>query len=80
MLLSCRDEAMALHSSVTKLNRWTRTEVLSRTPFLVLAPIIASNMIMNRVDRTDQFRGINIAQLSTIRKEIHDNVAEKKVP
>jgi hypothetical protein len=41
---------------LSKISRWTGTEVLHRTDFFVAAPIVAYNMFMNGVDRMDQYR------------------------
>jgi hypothetical protein len=56
------EEAIKLCRGVAKLHRWTGTEVLNRSSFLVPAPIIAYNMFMNGVDRMDQLRSTNITQ------------------
>jgi hypothetical protein len=51
---------------LSKLSRWTGTEVLNHTAFMVPAPIFAYNNFMNGVDWMDQYR----ATLAMQRKEV----------
>jgi hypothetical protein len=48
------DRAVKCVHGLSTISRWTGTEVLHRTDFLVPAPIVAYNKFMNRVDHMDQ--------------------------
>jgi hypothetical protein len=63
-------EAIDCVNGLGILYRWTRTEVMHRTAFLVLAQIVAYYLFMNGVDRLDQKQATN----ATKRKEKRRNM------
>ena len=52
---------------LTKISRWTGTEVLNRSDFFVAVPIVAYNMFMNDVDHMDQYRSTLPTQCKELR-------------
>lgn len=65
IIMGTDERAWRCVHGLAKISRWTGTEMLHRTDFLVAAPIVAYNMFMNGVDRMDQYR----STLATQRKE-----------
>ena len=53
------EDAIFCVNGLAELERWTGTESMSRTKFMVPSIIVAYNIFMNSVDRMDQLRSTN---------------------
>jgi hypothetical protein len=70
VLLGSDAQAVQCVHGLAKLSRWTGTEVLNRTDFLVAAPIVAYNMFMSGVDCMDQYHSTLATQCKEMRLQM----------